>query len=293
MFFLYSLVDTAFRNCDISRSGKLLPLEFEYWLKRNPKILDYLLPSLEDPEEQDTPTLVPLLFLPDKEKDTIDESVTIPEDLASIQLENDDVVIDMEGGVNEGGVNDDEVNKGGVEVNEGGVNEDVINEGGVIEGEVIEGGDTIGEDGVDPESERSVEDDNDPGTTEPPPSPTLEENEEEIKMADTVVPNDLPMTQEDNEMKQRTASNLSANEETIKLARVLSESLTSPVTEDAPSLVLSDDGESKRVSHRILSSWLPSSHVEVMLSIGRKASPEYLTQPGLVSQTGKVCRTVH
>ena len=48
---LYSIVDAAFVNCDISRSGKLLPLEFEYWLKRNPKVLDLLLPSTDELQE--------------------------------------------------------------------------------------------------------------------------------------------------------------------------------------------------------------------------------------------------
>ena len=81
---------------------------------------------------------------------------------------------------------------------------------------------------------------------------------------------------------------LSATEETIKLARVLSENLTSPVVEDAPSLVLSDDGESKKVPHKILSAWLPSPAVAAMLNSGRKVSPEYLTQPGLYTRTGNV-----
>ena len=62
---LYSIVDAAFVNCDISRSGKLLPLEFEYWLKRNPKVLDLLLPSTEELQEQKDlqGTLGPLLLV--------------------------------------------------------------------------------------------------------------------------------------------------------------------------------------------------------------------------------------
>lgn len=69
---LSSVVDAAFLNCDISRSGKLLPPEFEYWLKRNPKVLDLLLPSAEGLEEQKDlqGTLGPLLLVA---MDSIDE----------------------------------------------------------------------------------------------------------------------------------------------------------------------------------------------------------------------------
>ncbi|XP_062507389.1 trafficking protein particle complex subunit 12-like isoform X2 [Corticium candelabrum] len=34
------IVADAFKNCDITRTGKLLPIEFEYWLKRNPQFMD-------------------------------------------------------------------------------------------------------------------------------------------------------------------------------------------------------------------------------------------------------------
>ena len=87
---LSSVVDAAFLNCDISRSGKLLPLEFEYWLKRNPKVLDLLLPSAEGLEEQKDlqGTLGPLLLVA---MDSVDEQRPF-----SLQLElNEDIFPDQ------------------------------------------------------------------------------------------------------------------------------------------------------------------------------------------------------
>lgn len=268
-----SLVNTAFRNCDISKSGKLLPLEFEYWLKRNPKILDYLLPSIEDPEESDTPTLVPLLFVPE-DKESIQKD--IPEDLTSVQLEGEDGLIETEGGASD----PQEV---GTEINEG------VEDKGDVTG--IEG--LGGKEGMDEEEGKEEEEEKDPGTTEPPPSPTDFQEEDDKKDEKESPPvedetnKDKPSS-EDIDSKPRSTSNLSATEETIQLARALSECLTSPVVEDMPSLVLSDDGGNKKVSDRILSAWLPSPLVEGMLASGRKGPPEFLTQPGLISQTGKV-----
>lgn len=290
-----SIVDTAFRNCDISRSGKLLPLEFEYWLKRNPKMLDYLLPSMEDPEETDTPpTLLPLLFVPDNNDDTphpLNDSV-MAEDLSSVQLENDDVVINMEGMIGE--ENEESVVNEESIINE----ESVAIEEGVVrdEDQVIETTDELQEtDVIEGDDEGTVEEPPVSGTTEPPPSPTPSEDEQRphTSSEDTSQDGGRPPEGRNPPLKPLIMPTPShPTDETIRLATALSESLVSPVTEDAPSLVPSDESVSVKVSDRILCAWLPSPGVEAMLASGRKVAPEYLTQPGLKYQTLEVCTLV-
>jgi Ca2+-binding EF-hand superfamily protein len=50
------VVDDAFENCDITKTGKLLPIEFEYWLKRNPQLMegifDAICPQMRVPVRQ-------------------------------------------------------------------------------------------------------------------------------------------------------------------------------------------------------------------------------------------------
>ena len=115
----------------------------------------------------------------------MDEEAIQTEELASIQLEGDDVVIDMEGVVVEGGVTSGGVTEGGVTegvVTESGVTKDDVTEGEVTRGEVIEGGvtedgvtegDVVAggvEGGVTEEQDKGAEQGD--GSVEPPPTPT-------------------------------------------------------------------------------------------------------------------------
>ncbi|CAI8035658.1 hypothetical protein GBAR_LOCUS19975, partial [Geodia barretti] len=70
-----AMVDSAFRNCDITGTGKLLPLEFEYWVRRHPQILDTLL-SFEPRERRGT--LGPLLLSSDEGRFTSDPTISVP-----------------------------------------------------------------------------------------------------------------------------------------------------------------------------------------------------------------------
>ena len=257
---------------------------------------------------------MPLLFVPANDDTDGDEgnNGSIVEDLTSVQLENDDVIIDMEGGVY-----GQEEERNGVDENseEGGEEEGLVagtteppptptekeeivfgieeNEVGKIkeeeEEELDPGLPATGKQENDIEREKEIETENDiERETE---RETQRETEEETETPNGVITNGPEATdifKQTDVSKPRSTSNMSATEETIQLARALSESLTSPVVEDAPSLVLSDDGSSKKVPDKILSAWLPSTLVHTMLTSGRKVSPDYLTQPGLIAQTGKV-----
>ena len=149
------------------------------------------------------------------------------------------------------------------------------------------------------EEEEEEEEVEDPGTTEPPPSPLNESKEdlkeedderEELRESEENSSEGKANEQEDPDTKPRSRSSVSASEETIQLARQLSECLNSPVLDGAPSLVPNDSKEVDRVPVNILFAWLPSPAVQAMLASGRKVPPEQLTQPGLIFQTEKVAR---
>lgn len=276
-----NVVDTAFKHCDISQSGKLLPLEFEYWIKRNPKVLDLLLPSI-DPEQKNSPTLAPLLFVP------MEDDVLVPrmklsmdeekddETLDEVELENKDVVIDIEEEEEE-----EERDPGTVEppsspvtlLEEPEVNNDIDILNDEKEDEREEEKVEVKEEEVKNEDEEEREDEE-----------KIDESKDELK--DEGNGTESPEVQE--ETKQRSISSVSASEETIQLARQLSECLTSPVANDNPILALDNEEDNVlEIDEKILSSWIPNASVQSMLAIGRKVPLEYLTQPGLIAQTGK------
>ena len=152
---------------------------------------------------------------------------------------------------------------------------------------------------TDKQNEEEEEEVEDPGTTEPPPSPLNESKEdlkeeederEEPRESEENSSEGKANEQEDPDTKPRSRSSVSASEETIQLARQLSECLNSPLLDDTPSLVPNDSKEVDRVPENILFAWLPSPVVQAMLASGRKVPPEQLTQPGLIFQTEKVAR---
>ena len=302
-------MNAAFENCDISRSGKLLPLEFEYWLKRNPQVLDYLLPKT--PETSDVKTrhgsmLATLLAIDDDGQETEEGMETTPLETTPTHIETTSIDIsstdiDMEDQDERNSIGQVEPPPSDEE------EEEEEEEGRETEIQLVE------EEGK--EGEREEEEEKDAGGTKEELTEREEEvpgtEEGEMALPETV---DEQLTSVQEKPKEDTIKkeesvreddkvqicNLTASEETLKLARQLSRDFKealSPTGSDDFILPTqyedtSDSGETKRekeIKSDILCSWLPGEWVQQVLASGRIVSPEHLTQPGLISPTGKVC----
>ncbi|XP_019850352.1 PREDICTED: uncharacterized protein LOC105312226 [Amphimedon queenslandica] len=322
-----SVVDAAFENCDISRSGKLLPLEFEYWLKRNPQVLDYLLPKT--PEASNVKTrhgsmLATLLAIDEDEPGTEEameitplETTPNPIETTSIDISSTD--IDMEdqdernsiGQVEpppsdeeeEGEENKEEGEENKEEEKEENEEERDIETQLVEEGKEREREEKVEKEVVERKEEIKVDIETEGGEE----VPGTEEGE--MALPETVneqVSTDKEKPKEDTTKKRESVKeddkvqicNLTASEETLKLARQLSKDFKealSPTGSDDFILPTqyedtSDSGEKRRekeINDDILCSWLPGEWVQQVLASGRIVSPEHLTQPGLISPTGK------
>ena len=247
----YSIVDAAFQNCDITQSGKLLPLEFEYWLRRNPEVLNVLLPSVvsntsEDQNNTDGNTvfmLAELLAMGDDDDDADDTNV------------EEDVTVDEE---NE---NDEEYKTGVIEPPPSPDNQSLT----------YKYLHSCHDDLLTEDTSIDNKESDEPSTT------AVEDGK--IEQEQLMSENQKPRTLSASEKTLQLARQLSKD---------IHDTLSSPGSDELHSLVAKIDEDTSEVDESILSAWIPSNRVQSMLASGRKVAPEYLTLPGLLSLTGKV-----
>lgn len=319
IYFSFSIVDAAFENCDISRSGKLLPLEFEYWLKRNPQMLDYLLPSAGkmggETDDHHGNTLATLLAIDDDDKElkineTVPTEATPLESLMSLteneQEVNNEISDGPSGQVEPPPTPIEDTPSRDTPIEDTSTSSHEVSPVPLQEerNEESEETNTVEENKVlidnDKEQQKEVEEiqDNEEKEAMSTVVPSQDENEME-NITEVIIDEEKQgVNKSENTDKERTHSFVSASEETLKLARQLSKDLedvlTSPSSSEDFNLPTQFEEQkpsnsiTQQINEDILSSWLPGEWVQSVLASGKKVSPEHLTKPGLIATTGPV-----